>query len=168
MVAYTHNKHHTLLFNFNSQDLWAARIDIQMLAAIDCVSVTGFPPLHHILRKENISYGYYVKTDIKLSQCYLNRWYWDVEVNTPFIGWYRAMISANKIRATTSERNEWCALRLTFEPSRAEFRACSELLKLKQGKRDIHSYILIHKSPYDIRWMSKRWSRCSCKVSQKV
>ena len=32
-------------------------------------------------------------------------------------------------------------LRQTFEPPRAEFRARSELLKLKQGKRDVHSYI---------------------------
>ena len=32
-------------------------------------------------------------------------------------------------------------LRQTFEPQRAEFRARSELLKLKQGKRDVQSYI---------------------------
>ena len=31
-------------------------------------------------------------------------------------------------------------LRQTFEPPRAEFRARSELLKLKQGKRDVHAY----------------------------
>ena len=32
-------------------------------------------------------------------------------------------------------------LRLTFEPLRAEFRARSELLKIKHGKRDVHLYI---------------------------
>ena len=32
-------------------------------------------------------------------------------------------------------------LRQTFEPPRAEFRARSELLRIKQGKRDVHSYI---------------------------
>ena len=32
-------------------------------------------------------------------------------------------------------------LRQTFEPPLAEFRALSELLKLKQGKRDVQSYI---------------------------
>ena len=32
-------------------------------------------------------------------------------------------------------------LRQTFEPPRAEFRARSELLRIKQGKRDLHSYI---------------------------
>uniref|UniRef100_A0AAV1TX50 CCHC-type domain-containing protein n=1 Tax=Peronospora matthiolae TaxID=2874970 RepID=A0AAV1TX50_9STRA len=31
-------------------------------------------------------------------------------------------------------------LRQTFEPPRAEFRARTELLKLKQGKRDVHAY----------------------------
>uniref|UniRef100_A0AAV1V909 CCHC-type domain-containing protein n=1 Tax=Peronospora matthiolae TaxID=2874970 RepID=A0AAV1V909_9STRA len=31
-------------------------------------------------------------------------------------------------------------LRQTFEPPRAEFRARTELLKLKQGKRDVHDY----------------------------
>ena len=31
-------------------------------------------------------------------------------------------------------------LRQTFEPPRAEFRARSELLKLKKGKRDVHAY----------------------------
>ena len=31
-------------------------------------------------------------------------------------------------------------LKHTFEPPRAEFRARSELLKLKQGKRDVHAY----------------------------
>ena len=31
-------------------------------------------------------------------------------------------------------------LKQTFEPLRAEFRARSELLKLKQGKRDVHAY----------------------------
>ena len=31
-------------------------------------------------------------------------------------------------------------LKQTFEPPRAEFRARSELLKLKQGKRDVHAY----------------------------
>ena len=31
-------------------------------------------------------------------------------------------------------------LRQTFEPPRAEFRARSELLKLKQGKHDVHAY----------------------------
>uniref|UniRef100_A0AAV1UVI6 Retrotransposon gag domain-containing protein n=1 Tax=Peronospora matthiolae TaxID=2874970 RepID=A0AAV1UVI6_9STRA len=31
-------------------------------------------------------------------------------------------------------------LRQTFEPRRAEFRARTELLKLKQGKRDVHAY----------------------------
>ena len=31
--------------------------------------------------------------------------------------------------------------RQTFEPPRAEFRARSELLRIKQGKRDVHSYI---------------------------
>ena len=31
-------------------------------------------------------------------------------------------------------------LRQTFIPPRAEFRARSELLKLKQGKRDVHAY----------------------------
>ena len=28
----------------------------------------------------------------------------------------------------------------TFEPPRAEFRTLSELLKIKQGKRDVHAY----------------------------
>ena len=32
-------------------------------------------------------------------------------------------------------------LRQTFEPPQAEFRARSELLRIKQGKRDVHSYI---------------------------
>ena len=32
-------------------------------------------------------------------------------------------------------------LRQNFEPPRAEFRARSELLRIKQGKRDVHSYI---------------------------
>ena len=31
--------------------------------------------------------------------------------------------------------------RQTFELPRAEFRARSELLRIKQGKRDVHSYI---------------------------
>ena len=31
-------------------------------------------------------------------------------------------------------------LKQTFEPPRAEFQARSELLKLKQGKRDVHTY----------------------------
>ena len=31
-------------------------------------------------------------------------------------------------------------LRQTFEPPRAEFRARTELLRLKQGKRDVHAY----------------------------
>ena len=31
-------------------------------------------------------------------------------------------------------------LNQTFEPPRAEFRTLSELLKIKQGKRDIHAY----------------------------
>ena len=31
-------------------------------------------------------------------------------------------------------------LKRTFEPPRAEFRARSDLLKLKQGKRDVHAY----------------------------
>ena len=31
-------------------------------------------------------------------------------------------------------------LKQTFEPPRAEFRARSEILKLKQGKRDVHAY----------------------------
>ena len=31
-------------------------------------------------------------------------------------------------------------LKQTFEPPRAEFRARSELLKLKQGKSDVHTY----------------------------
>ena len=31
-------------------------------------------------------------------------------------------------------------LKQSFEPSRAEFRARSELLKLEQGKRDVHAY----------------------------
>ena len=31
-------------------------------------------------------------------------------------------------------------LKQTFEPPRAEFTARSELLKLKQGKRDVHAY----------------------------
>ena len=31
-------------------------------------------------------------------------------------------------------------LKQTFEPPRVEFRARSELLKLKQGKRDVHAY----------------------------
>ena len=31
-------------------------------------------------------------------------------------------------------------LKQTFDPLRAEFRARSELLKLKQGKRDVHAY----------------------------
>uniref|UniRef100_A0AAV1U0E1 Retrotransposon gag domain-containing protein n=1 Tax=Peronospora matthiolae TaxID=2874970 RepID=A0AAV1U0E1_9STRA len=31
-------------------------------------------------------------------------------------------------------------LRQTFEPPRAEFRALTELLKLNQGKRDVHAY----------------------------
>uniref|UniRef100_A0AAV1T6I4 Retrotransposon gag domain-containing protein n=1 Tax=Peronospora matthiolae TaxID=2874970 RepID=A0AAV1T6I4_9STRA len=31
-------------------------------------------------------------------------------------------------------------LRQTFEPPRAEFRARTELLKLRQGKRDVHAY----------------------------
>uniref|UniRef100_A0AAV1V7A1 Retrotransposon gag domain-containing protein n=1 Tax=Peronospora matthiolae TaxID=2874970 RepID=A0AAV1V7A1_9STRA len=30
--------------------------------------------------------------------------------------------------------------RQTFEPPRAEFRARTELLKLKQGERDVHAY----------------------------
>ena len=40
------------------------------------------------------------------------------------------------------ESLESCKTRLkrTFEPLRAEFRARSELLKLKQGKRDVHAY----------------------------
>ena len=33
-------------------------------------------------------------------------------------------------------------LKETFEPPRAEFRARSELLKLKQSKRDVHAYAL--------------------------
>ena len=32
-------------------------------------------------------------------------------------------------------------LRQTFEPPRAELRARSEILRIKQGKRDVHSYI---------------------------
>ena len=32
-------------------------------------------------------------------------------------------------------------LRQTFEPPREEFRARSELLRIKQGKRDVHSWI---------------------------
>ena len=32
-------------------------------------------------------------------------------------------------------------LRQTFEPPRAEFRDRSELLRIKQGKRDVHSYV---------------------------
>ena len=32
-------------------------------------------------------------------------------------------------------------LRRTFEPPWAEFRALSEFLRIKQGKRDVHSYI---------------------------
>ena len=32
-------------------------------------------------------------------------------------------------------------LRQTFEPPRAEFRARSELLKHKQGQRDLHAYV---------------------------
>ena len=31
-------------------------------------------------------------------------------------------------------------LKQTFEPPRAEFRARTELLKLNQGKRDVHAY----------------------------
>uniref|UniRef100_A0AAV1VAQ1 Retrotransposon gag domain-containing protein n=1 Tax=Peronospora matthiolae TaxID=2874970 RepID=A0AAV1VAQ1_9STRA len=31
-------------------------------------------------------------------------------------------------------------LKDTFEPPRAKFRACSALLRLKQGKRDVHAY----------------------------
>ena len=31
-------------------------------------------------------------------------------------------------------------LKQSFEPPRAEFRARSELLKFKQGKRDVHAY----------------------------
>ena len=31
-------------------------------------------------------------------------------------------------------------LKQTFEPPRAEFRARSELLKIRQGKRDVHAY----------------------------
>ena len=31
-------------------------------------------------------------------------------------------------------------LSLTFEPPRAEFRTLSELLKIKQGKRDVYAY----------------------------
>uniref|UniRef100_A0AAV1U9E4 Retrotransposon gag domain-containing protein n=1 Tax=Peronospora matthiolae TaxID=2874970 RepID=A0AAV1U9E4_9STRA len=46
-------------------------------------------------------------------------------------------------RTTHMRLGRWSpqvAARQTFEPPRAEFRARTELLKLKQGKRDVHAY----------------------------
>ena len=54
-------------------------------------------------------------------------WAMDLELHDPFV--FGSLEFFNSL------------LRQTFEPPRAEFRARSELLKLKQGKRDVHSYI---------------------------
>ena len=47
------------------------------------------------------------------------------------------MIDPNDFESLESFKTR---LKRTFEPPRAEFRSRSELLKLKQGERDVHAY----------------------------
>ena len=74
-------------------------------------------------------------------------------------------------------------LKQTFEPLRAEFRARSELLKLKQGKSDVYTYAqnirllassivanLVHEHTFDycVHARARRWARQEPPVPLRV
>ena len=74
-------------------------------------------------------------------------------------------------------------LKQTFEPPRAAFRARSELLKLKRGKRDVHAYaqhirllassivanpVHEHTSDYCVHARARRWARQEPPVPLRV